>query len=141
MLAETLAALAQAGGSAVVQAVGTDVWTGFRRRAANLFGRGDARRELTELERLDRTASALGTAGDDEILRQEASWRARFEMLLEGLDDSEREQVASELRALVAHIQQTQPRGDIVSGNTFSGPAALQVGSNNRQTNHFGPQE
>lgn len=138
MLAETLAALAQAGGAAVVQAAGTDVWAAFRRRAAGLFGCGDARRELTELERLDRTAFALETAGDDEVLRQEASWRARFEMLLEGLDGSEREEAASVLRALVAQIDRAQPRGDAVSGNTFRGPTAIQVGSGNRQVNDFG---
>jgi hypothetical protein len=138
LLGETIAALAQAGGAAVVQAVGTDVWVAFRRRAAGLFGRGNAQREQDELERLDRTASALGAAGDEEVLRQETSWGARFEMLLEGLDDPEREQVATELRALVAHVEQTQPRGDAVSGNTFRGPVAFQVGSNNRQDNHFG---
>jgi hypothetical protein len=138
LLEEALTALAQAGGTAVVQAVGTDVWTAFRQRAAGLFGRGNTQREQTELERLDRTASALETAGsDDEILRQEASWQARFEIFLEGLDYSERRQVAIELRALIAHIQQAQPFRDAVSGNAFYGPAAFQVGSNNRQDNRF----
>jgi hypothetical protein len=140
VLAETFVALAQAGGAAVVQAVGTDLWMTFRQRAAGLFGRGNTRREQSELERLDRTASALEAAGDEEILRQEASWRARFEMLLEELDAPEREQVAAELRDLVAHTQQNQPRGDAVKGNTFHGPVAFQVGSNNRQDNHFGSQ-
>lgn len=139
LLAEAMTALAQAGGTAVVQAAGTDVWTAFRQRAAGLFGRGNAQREQTELERLDRTAAVLEAAGDDEILRQEASWRTRFEMLLESLDDLEREQLAAELRALVEHTQQTQPRGDAVFGNTFHGPTVFQVGSNNRQDNRSGP--
>jgi hypothetical protein len=30
--------------------------------------------------------------------------------------------------------------GHVVSGNTFSGPTALQVGDHNRQENHFGSQ-
>ncbi|MFE2579350.1 hypothetical protein [Streptomyces sp. NPDC059378] len=47
-----------------------------------------------ELERLDRTAQALGEASDTgEMermhLRQEASWQTRFESLLENLEDSE----------------------------------------------------
>lgn len=138
MLAETFAALAQAGGAAVVQAVGTDMWMAFRRQTAGLFGRGNTQREQTELERLDRTASALEAADENEILRQETSWRTRFEMLLENLDDPEREQATNELRALIAHIQQAQSRQDTVSGNIFRGPTAFQVGSNNRQENHFG---
>lgn len=141
LLAEALTALAQAGGTAVVQAVGTDVWTAFRQRAAGLFARGNTQVEQTELARLDRTASAVETAdGSEELLRQEASWRARFEMLLEGLGDQERELVATELRALIAQFQNAQPGGGMVSGNTFHGPTAIQFGSSNRQDNRFGPE-
>ncbi|WP_035799824.1 hypothetical protein [Kitasatospora mediocidica] len=32
-----------------------------------------------------------------------------------------------------------QAGGTTLTGNTFSGPTALQFGSNNRQENHFGP--
>jgi hypothetical protein len=139
LLAEALTAVAQAGGTAVVQAVSTDAWAAFRQRVARLFGHGNTQREETELERLDRTAAVLETVGSsEELARQEASWQARFEILLEGLDEREQELVAADLRTLIAHIQQAQPRGDMISGNTFHGPTAVQVGSNNRQENRFG---
>ena len=90
MLAEALTAVAAAGGTAVVQAAGTDAWTGFRSRVAKWFARGDAGREQVALERLDQAAAALEAAGPGEVewvrAVQEASWQARFEILLEGLD-------------------------------------------------------
>ncbi|MFF3736452.1 hypothetical protein [Streptomyces sp. NPDC002566] len=46
-----------------------DLWNGFRGRVAEWFGRGDAVRESRELERLDRSASELSTAGQDEVER------------------------------------------------------------------------
>ncbi|MFJ3728727.1 hypothetical protein ACIPYQ_40035 [Streptomyces sp. NPDC090045] len=144
MLEEALAALAVAGGTAVVQAAGTDAWHGFQARVAHLLGRGDARRERAELERLDRTAELLAAAGTEEPervrIRQEASWQTRFETLLESLTAEEREQVAAELRSLFAEeAERGQPGGGAVSGNTFHGPTAIQVGDRNRQNNHFGP--
>ncbi|WP_405554025.1 hypothetical protein [Streptomyces sp. NBC_01171] len=117
MLFEAMTALAAAGGSAVVQAAGTDAWNGFRGRVAALFGRGDARREAAELERLDHTAQVL-TAGGEEApaqrARQEGAWQARFEGLLENLDEAERDQVVGELRSLLAFVAETT--GDAVVG-------------------------
>ncbi|MFI5689937.1 hypothetical protein [Streptomyces sp. NPDC051636] len=66
MLAEAMTATAAAGGSAVVQAAGTDFWAWCRVRGARLIGRGDPARETEALERLDQTASALAAASDDE---------------------------------------------------------------------------
>ena len=106
MLAEALTALAAAGGTAVVQAAGQDAWTGFRVRVARLFARGDAERERATLERLDRTAAALGAAGSGEVERvrigQEASWATMFELLLDGIDGEEQQRVADDLRDLLA---------------------------------------
>jgi hypothetical protein len=141
MLTEALMAVAGAGGTAVVQAAGTDAWTGLRQRVARLLGRGDTQRESAELERLDRTAQALeeaDTTGEAERarLRQEASWQTRFESLLESLEDSEQQQVAAELQALVAEQREFAARQGVV-GNTFNGPAALQVGNHNQQENRF----
>ncbi|MDX3536847.1 hypothetical protein PV721_21210 [Streptomyces sp. MB09-01] len=103
MLAESLTALAAAGGAAVVQAATTDAWTGLRGRVARWFGRGDDRRVQVQLERLDRTAAELTASGGAEREQelQERAWRTRFEDLLEGLDDTEREEAAAELRALL----------------------------------------
>jgi hypothetical protein len=141
MLTEALMAVAGAGGTAVVQAAGTDAWTSLRQRVARLLGRGDAQRERAELERLDHTAQALEEAdatGETERmrLRQEASWQTRFESLLENLEDSEQQQVAAELQTLVAEQREIVARQGVV-GNTFNGPAALQVGNHNQQENRF----
>ncbi|MFD7284006.1 hypothetical protein ACFV80_45290 [Streptomyces sp. NPDC059862] len=111
MLAETLAATAAAMGTAVVQAAGTDFWAGFRRRCARLVGRGDPQRENAALERLDQTAALLEAADDEgERDRQEAVWQARFETLLENLDQREGDQVVAELRALVAEVHAVLPQ-------------------------------
>ncbi|MEU5205331.1 hypothetical protein ACI2LF_40515 [Kribbella sp. NPDC020789] len=106
MLVEELATLAAAGGTAVVQAAGTDAWNGFRQAVALWFGRGDAQREQAELERLDQTAAALQTMDPDQATRarisQVAAWKTRIEMMLENLDDVERGEAAGQLRALLA---------------------------------------
>ncbi|BAC67980.1 putative secreted protein [Streptomyces avermitilis MA-4680 = NBRC 14893] len=109
MLDELVSAAAAAGGSAVVQAAGTDLWNGFRGRVAEWFGRGDAVRESRELERLDRSASELSTAGQDEVerlrVRHEAVWQSRIETLLEDLDGVERDQAVAELSKLMAQAR------------------------------------
>ncbi|MER5471994.1 hypothetical protein [Streptomyces sp. NPDC002685] len=144
MLAEAMTVLAAAGGSAVVQAAGTDAWEGLRSRLAQWFGRGDAARERGELERLERSAAELeaadtGTA-DRVRTRQEAVWTTRIEALLEDLDDDEqRTQAADQLRQLLEEAAPADELG-LVSGNTFNGPTAFQAGNHNRQDVRFGPQ-
>ncbi|WP_030338482.1 hypothetical protein [Streptomyces sp. NRRL S-1022] len=105
MLPEALTVLAATGGTAVVQAAGTDAWEGFRRRVAVWFGRGDAEREFGELARLDQTAADLaaedGVAAERIRIRQEAWWQARFEGLLEGLAQDERDRAVAELQSLL----------------------------------------
>ncbi|MEV6332086.1 hypothetical protein [Streptomyces sp. NPDC051909] len=121
MLAEALAALAAAGGGAVVQAAGTDAWHEVRARVAELVTRGDAERGRAELERLDGTARALepgtDTAPDREALRQEGAWQERFTALLESLDGEDRERAVQGLRTLA----------DFVAGAT--GDTALDTGN------------
>ncbi len=123
MLPEALTALATAGGTAVMTAAGTEAWEEFRRRVAGWFARGDIQREATELARLDRTAADLAEAGGGQLgqmrIRQEASWQARFEALLENLPDDEREQAAEGLRALL------KERG---SSGVSAGSGGLAVG-------------
>ncbi|CAM5744888.1 hypothetical protein SAFG77S_08782 [Streptomyces afghaniensis] len=127
MLVETLTALAAAGGTAVVQAAGTDAWTGFRLAVARWFARGDAQRERAELERLDQTAAALETADPTQVERvrisQEAAWHARVEALLERLDAPERDQAADQLRTLlVGHVPGvavTAGQGGVAAGGNL----------------------
>jgi hypothetical protein len=125
MLTEALAALAAAGGSAVVQAAGTDAWSGFRQRTARLLSRGDDQGEHAELERLDQTAVALEAANSDEAegvrIRQTDFWQGRFRALLETLDVQERDQVAAQMWALLEQLSST-------SGQVSAGPEGMAVG-------------
>ncbi|MFE5797113.1 hypothetical protein ACFQ8C_31675 [Streptomyces sp. NPDC056503] len=134
MLAESLTALAAACGAGVVQAAGTDAWTGFRGRLARWLGRGDAERETVELERLDRTAALL-TSGDDgaverEQIRSEASWQSRIEALLESLDEEERPIAATELRSILGERNDV---GSGVSASASAGGVAAQHLSNHAE--------
>ncbi len=126
MLEQTLVELAVTGGTAVVQAAGTDAWAELRRAVATWFGRGVSQREQAELERLDRTAAALETTDAAEVererIRQEASWQARIEARLENLQSTERDEAADQLRALLA--QHAAP------GHVSAGPNGLAAGGN-----------
>ncbi|MFJ3213741.1 hypothetical protein [Streptomyces flaveolus] len=126
MLSEAMTALAAAGGTAVVQAAGTDAWTGVRQQVARWFGRGNPQREQAELERLDQTAGQLEAAGPAEVervrIRQEAAWQGRIEVLLESLEVIERARIVDELRSLLA--QQTSHR------SVSAGQSGLAVGGN-----------
>ncbi|APE24662.1 MULTISPECIES: hypothetical protein [Streptomyces] len=106
MLSEALTVLATTSGTAVIQAAGTDAWTGLRERVARLFGRRSERAEQATLERLDRTAAELEGATDDSAGQIQATlqinWRDRLVELLEELDDTQRDEVAEELRQIVA---------------------------------------
>ncbi|MFE2280134.1 hypothetical protein ACFXAE_23470 [Streptomyces sp. NPDC059454] len=116
MLVETLTALALAGGTAVVQAAGTDAWNGLRRRVGDLFARGDAARADAELERLDHTAEVLNTANDVgvERLRQEGVWQGRFEALLESLEPPGQERAAEQLQEMLSFVAAST--GDVAIG-------------------------
>ncbi|MFE5595299.1 hypothetical protein [Streptomyces sp. NPDC056549] len=143
MLSEAMTALAAAGGTAVVQAAGTDAWTGVRQQVALWFGRGNPQREHAQLERLDQTAAELEAARPTEVervrIRQEAAWLGRIEALLESLEDSERARAADELRALLA--QQSSHRsvsagqsglavgGDLHVGADHGSAAAVTMGN------------
>ncbi|MGY1501257.1 hypothetical protein ACW4TU_32535 [Streptomyces sp. QTS52] len=143
MLAEAMIAAAAAAGTTVVQSASSDLWTAFRDRCARLVGRGDPERESDALERLDQTAAVLDAAGEDEAGRvrdlQVGLWQGRFEALLESLEQPERERLVAELRALAEESTAVQAGRGVVSGNTFHGPTAVQVGDHNHQDVHFGP--
>ncbi|TGB08421.1 hypothetical protein [Streptomyces sp. MZ04] len=128
MLDSTMTALAAAGGLAVARAAGTDAWAGIRQAVARWFGRGDEERERAELARLDQTAVALTVAagGGEGALRarieEETSWRTRFEVVLESLDDARRREAVAQLQALI--------EGRAVPGVgqiSVSGPGATSV--------------
>ncbi|MFI1431640.1 hypothetical protein [Streptomyces lydicus] len=131
MLDQALTALAAAGGTAVVQAAGTDMWTGLRQAVARWFGRGDEQRERAELERLDQAASELEpadeTGAERARVRQEVAWQTRFEALLESLDAAERSRAAEELSVLLT--QHTANRGVSVGdgGQAVAGDVRIEA--------------
>ncbi|MDX2703807.1 hypothetical protein PV350_13190 [Streptomyces sp. PA03-6a] len=142
MLPEALTVLAATGGTAVVQAAGTDAWTTFRTRLAEWFGRGDATRTQGELERLDSTARELQAAGRGvpEIARAraEGTWQGRIVAALQALPEDQRSQAMTALQQLLDEAPATSPARNVLSGNVFHGPTAMQAGDHGQQTNHFG---
>ena len=130
---DEVTALAAAGGTAVIAAAGTDAWQELRLAVARWFGRGDAGREQRELERLDRTAGALRTSGSDEAetirVSERSAWQARFTMLLEDLDDGDRDRAVEQLRALItAAVTSPAPRSG-EGGMTVGRDANIQSGN------------
>ncbi|MFD5617084.1 hypothetical protein [Streptomyces yangpuensis] len=127
MLTEAMVALASAAGAAVAQAAGTEAWTAVRERTARIFGRSAPPTAQVTLERLDRTAAALHAGGPEAAQevrpRVGASWQARFEDLLESLNESDRVVVAEELRELATLSRRT-------TGGPSAGDGGLAVTGN-----------
>ncbi|WP_406836253.1 hypothetical protein ACICHK_07130 [Streptomyces sp. AHU1] len=114
MLPEVLVGLAASGGTAVVQAAGTDAWDQLSRRVAQWFGRGHAGLAEDELERLNGTAGELRAADGSARVRadQESLWRDRIAAVLEGLESDEQERAAAELWRLLAPYAVPRARAD-----------------------------
>jgi hypothetical protein len=104
MLTEALAALASAGGTALVTAMVTDGWERVKARFARLLGRGDVKQAEVAAGQLEQSRAVLtGLSGPDldrARAEQEIIWRTRLGDLLE--QDPAAEQ---ELRPLVAEVQ------------------------------------
>ncbi|WP_167517382.1 hypothetical protein [Micromonospora orduensis] len=138
MLAETLSALAGAGGTALVGAVATDSWQLAKHGFAQLFGRGDQTRAAAVEGRLERTRSVVEAVPQDERVRleQQAAWTARLEDLL-----SDHPEVAKELQALVEQVTQaagTRSAGHVIQHGVAYGQAQQVVQGHGQQTNVFG---
>ncbi|MGH3950776.1 MAG: hypothetical protein ACRDSE_16940 [Pseudonocardiaceae bacterium] len=106
MLAEGLAALAGAGGTALVGAMATDAWRATRSGVARLFGRGGPARQTAIEAQLDGNAALVAQAEDPDEARQNlaAVWRLELAALLRQHPETE-----DELRALVARIHEALP--------------------------------
>ncbi|MGH3802017.1 MAG: hypothetical protein ACRDTD_18155 [Pseudonocardiaceae bacterium] len=106
VLGEVAAALAGAGGSALVGAMATDAWQATRSGVARLFGRdGPARQTAIEVQ-LDGNAELVAQARDAEEVRRSLVpvWRLQLEALLREHPD-----VVEELRVLVAQVREALP--------------------------------
>ncbi|MEU7340173.1 hypothetical protein [Streptomyces sp. NPDC007074] len=107
MSIDAIAALAAAGGAAVVQAASTDTWNTVKAALARLLARGDPATETAELERLDRTRAALTGAASSDRIRMEAVWQTRIETFLTGItDDAARTAAARELNAILDTLRE-----------------------------------
>ncbi|SDW93249.1 hypothetical protein SAMN05216215_1006117 [Saccharopolyspora shandongensis] len=111
MLAEVLAALAGAGGTAVVGAMATDAWEGTRDGVARLFSRGGEDRQRVVEAQLDEDAEVLNASASpeeqDQVRRELAPvWTRRLSRLLEEHPDAE-----GELREVVDRVQEELPGG------------------------------
>lgn len=106
MLGELAAALADAGGTALVGAMATDAWQATRSGVSRLFGRGGSARQSVIEAQLDDNAALVAQAEDPEAARQSLVpvWRLQLEALLRQHPDAE-----EELRVLVAQVRQALP--------------------------------
>ncbi|MEU0991858.1 hypothetical protein [Streptomyces sp. NPDC005953] len=109
MLAEALTALAGAGGTALVGAMATDVWSGARAGVVQLFGRDDPDRPAaieTQLDNDADTVTALAEQGRADRVREELAllWTLRLTRLLEQQPEAE-----GPLRELVDRLRDERP--------------------------------
>lgn len=141
MLAEELATLAAAAGTAVAQAAGTSAWHGLEHAVARWLGHGDEEREQAELERLAESERALTTASSDDLpqvrISQQTAWQARFESAFQIIAQGERDEAASALQMLLkgldTHDTSAANEGIAVGGNAdiradHGAVAALRIG-------------
>ncbi|GHE26743.1 hypothetical protein GCM10018781_79150 [Kitasatospora indigofera] len=109
MLAESLVALAGAGGTALVGAMATDVWQTVRAGAAGLFGRDGESRQSAVATRLDHDAELVSRAQDQDRVRGALApaWQVEWESLL-----TERPELAQEIQAFVDRTVAALPRAE-----------------------------
>lgn len=140
---DSVAWLAAAGSTALVDAAATDAWQTARTGFARLLGRGNHRTELSVATRLDGMAAQLEQQPDHERegARQELviGWTARLRDFLE--DNPE---VAAELRELIDRVRVGLPETSNVAGQSVHArDHAVQYVSQhgNVYVNHHAPQE
>jgi tetratricopeptide (TPR) repeat protein len=132
MLSETAAALAGAGGAAIVQAMVTDGWQTTKARLIRLLGRETPEGMEAAEKRLERSRTELTAASMEGTTRaqqaQAALWRDELIELLEADP-----QVEAELRDLVATVQ-----GPLIQPVTASGRHQVVLGSGIQVNKFFG---
>jgi hypothetical protein len=139
MLAEALAGLASAGGTALVSAMVTDGWESVKARCAQLLGRGEASRAEAAAVRLEESRAALvglsGAGLERARAEQEVVWRTRLGDLLKQDPAAQ-----GDLRALVAEVQALTigVAGRIEQHATASGQAQQAIQGQGVQNVTFG---
>jgi hypothetical protein len=141
MLAEALAGLASAGGTALVTAMVTDGWEDVRTRVARVLGRGDAQETGAVAAQLEQSRLALaevsGAALDLARAEQSMVWQTWLADLLERHPEAE-----GELRVLLAEVQSqvTGAAGQVEQHAVASGQAQQAVLGSGVQNVTFGTQ-
>ena len=109
MHAESLVALAGAGGTALVGAMATDAWQSARTGVAGLFGRDGESRHRAVATRLDHDAELVVRAADPDRVRGALApaWQVELESLL-----TEHPELSEELRAFVTRTVAALPRAE-----------------------------
>ncbi|NML52815.1 hypothetical protein HHL19_08225 [Streptomyces sp. R302] len=140
MLNESLIALAAAGGTAVVQAAGTEAWGSVRDGVVRIFRRRPGRSGEDDVELdLERTELVRASQDAEGNSRQASLWEARFSALLGDVDDRLRQQTEAELRQLIALVPAVADRYPVlhVHDNTYD-KSPQQYGNHNHMQNHYG---
>jgi hypothetical protein len=125
MFPEAVAALAGAGGTALVSAMATDAWQGARDGVGRLFRRGGEVRQAAIEAQLDEDADTLVRAkgsSDEDAVRQELVpvWSRRLSRLLEEHPDAEADVrvLINELHRDLPSAQQSWVQTNIVRDNS-----------------------
>jgi hypothetical protein len=141
VLEEALAALASAGGNALVSAMMTDEWPWIKNRFTRLLKRKDSRADGQSATQLEESRALLaGRSGvdlDRTRAEQALAWRTRLGDLLEA-DPG----VADDLRMLVAEVQALVPGSAVPVQQHVTGFGSVQqaVQGLGVQNNTFGGQ-
>lgn len=128
-MTEALAALAAAGGTAVVEAATTDAWQRAKAGLARLLGRGDERRTEVSLGRLDATRAELVPLTGGELQRarevRAAEWTTRLRDVLEEDPDSAEDlrRLLDDLAAAGVTVSATTGDHSVVAGGDVSNVA------------------
>jgi hypothetical protein len=134
VVVEWVAALAAAGGSALIGAAATDAWNSARDGVLALFGRGGDRRREVAAARLDADAAEIEAAGagerDEVRARVLPGWQTRLADLLEEYPEA-REELTAWVQRVLADLQAVQhPGGTGIGSVTAFGTGAVAAGQN-----------
>ncbi|MGC9497660.1 hypothetical protein [Streptomyces sp. WG7] len=141
MLTESLMALAAAGGTAVVQAAGTEAWGSVRGGVVRMFRRRPDQEDAVDRD-LHRTALLHASDDAEATSRQVSLWEEHFSALLGDEDDRVRQPAEAELRRLVSLVPGVADRYPELNihGNTYN-KSPTQHGNYNHQEINYGSDE
>ncbi|MFE7772622.1 hypothetical protein ACFU5O_01715 [Streptomyces sp. NPDC057445] len=139
MLTEGLAALAAAGGTALVGAMATDAWQSARDGFARLLGRGGSEEVIAGQIEADAGVVERAEAAEREQAREDLArtWQRRMTDFLREHPESEQE-----LRELIGQVRAELPKGQQAAAQNYfqvhAGRDANTAGGDMTITHHHG---